>query len=361
MLSGRRMSTARELEFPLENRTPAARTQRDGTLFALAIMAMSSPLALAQAGNVTIPKDASQDAAKPNEKPAEKTDAKPQTGERRIDLRPKFKKGDAHTFLISLRAKTVQQGAKDDADPERTSNQDLTLKMTVVDTTDSGSTLEIVYEAIKLEARSPELEISFDSSKPAAPNDPLQTDSILRPLVGLKLTVQTDKAGRISSVQASGGGGGTTSSPLASGFTSADAVKQMFGPITTMKAGDGFAAVGEAWTNDSSMSGVGGLGTMRITTTNTLRSASGSSAKIAIEGKATLEGSVALPITIKDSAISGSADWNTDRGMLDSMTLTQRIVAESSLIIPDDVMKDDLSPGATQTIVNQVTMTVKRR
>jgi hypothetical protein len=327
------------------------------TLALLALCGAAS-CALAQAGNVTIPKDdapAKTDAKKPDGK----QDAKPST-DRRVDLRPKWKKGDEHTFLISLRAKTVQQGAKDDADPERTSNQDLTLRLKVVDTSDTGSTLEIVYEAIKLEARSPELEISFDSSKPAATNDPLQTDSILRPLVGLKLTVQTDKAGRISSVQASGGGGGANS-PLASGFTSADAVKQMFGPITTMKAGDGFASVGEAWTNDSSMGGVGGLGTMRITTTNTLRSAVGSTAKIAIEGKATLEGSLALPISIKDSAISGSADWNTDKGVLDSMTLTQRIVAESSLIVPDDVMNADLSPGAKQTIVNQVTMTVRRR
>jgi hypothetical protein len=202
------------------------------------------------------------------------------------------------------------------------------------------------------------MEITFDSTKPAANDDPL-TDSLLRPLVGLKLQLQTDKNGNITKID-SGAAGTAVSGNIMSSFTGADVVRRIFGPITTIKAGDGFAAVGDTWTNESNMAGSSGsTGAMRTKLNYTLRSHNGESAKLGIEGKVDFDGGSALPVTIKDSSISGTADWNTQRGMLEAMNLTQRMVVETTLLIPANVLEDNAS-STPQTTVQQTTMTVKR-
>jgi hypothetical protein len=318
-----------------------------------AVAAVVGPagLALGQAGNVTIPKDTTQQT-----EPKDKA----KTTEKRVDLRPKFREGETHRFAISLRSKAVQaaSGGKDKDESEQVSNNDLTIKMNVASTTEEGSTLEVTYESIRFEVKNDAMEISFDSSKPAANDDPL-TDSLLRPLVGLTLQVQTDKTGNITKVDAGSVPSGVPGNIMTS-FTGADVVRRMFGPITTLKAGDGFASVGESWTNESSMAGGGGgTSNMRMKLNYTLRSQSGSTAKLGIEGKVLFEGGNALPIAIKDSAISGTADWNTERGMLESMNMTQRLVVESTLVLPENVMEDN-STSSPATTVQQTTMTVRR-
>jgi hypothetical protein len=72
-----------------------------------------------------------------------------------------------------------------------------------------------------------------------------------------------------------------------------------------------------------------GMGTVRITTTNTLKSVSGGMAAIDIRGVFSLDpSSKGKGVTIRDSNMSGEAKWDTESGMLDSMQMHQKLSVE---------------------------------
>jgi len=184
---------------------------------------------------------------------------------------------------------------------------------------ETGSTLEVTYESLRINLKSPLMNIDFDSSKPAT-NDPM--DAVIRPILDTKLAVKMDKDGNITSVD--GGPGGMTEQ-----FASADLTKNMFGPLFTTKKGIGAAAVGDTWTNEDTMDA--GMGTVRITTTNTLKSLMGSLALIDINGKFSLDpSSGGKGVTIRDSSLKGEARWDVESGMLETMQMKQKLTVEQT-------------------------------
>ncbi len=141
-----------------------------------------------------------------------------------------------------------------------------TILLKCVDTNpETGSTLEVSFETLKLKMSG----VDFDSSKPSKSEDGM--DDIIRPLIGTKLSMKMDKEGNITSFD--GGMGG-----LGDQMGGADIFKNMFGSLSTSKKGTGQASVGEKWTNEDTMDA--GMGTVRITTTNTLKSATGTTAVV---------------------------------------------------------------------------------
>jgi hypothetical protein len=154
----------------------------------------------------------------------------------KADLRPKFKVGQETRFKLDLDSNGTQ------ATPAAGEGQPLkqTMGATILfkcrDTNpETGSTLEVVYETLKLKMQRPGISVDFDSSKPSNPDDPM--DATIGSILGTKLNVKMDKDGNITSVD---GGAGD----MAEQFSGADLMKNMFGPLFTTKKGTGQAAVG---------------------------------------------------------------------------------------------------------------------
>lgn len=283
-----------------------------------------------------------------------------------VDLRPKLTKGSTFRFRMELdsleRTPKIaaldpladpsdattddgQDGKKDggksggkgggkggaQADMSETRRvQDIVLRMTVVESNpETGSTLELVYEQMKMRMSSPELgDIEFDSSKPPRADDPAAAIAqVLSTIVGTTLTVTMDKDGVVTNVSTPPG-----ATMGAESVTGRDVISGLVGQVFTMKKGQPTARVGESWTNDSVMSA--SWARTRVTTTNTLKSHRGGLADIAIRGSFAMEPSSpgqALAITIKDATLEGSASWNTEVGMLDAMNVTQQMTAEITM------------------------------
>jgi hypothetical protein len=178
-------------------------------------------------------------------------------------------------------------------------------------------------------------------------------EMMLRPMVGLTLSVKTDKDGNITEVKTPDGVGGVGGEMLRQ-FTGADVVKNMFGPIVSLRRGTGQAAVGEMWTNQDAIESP--MGTMKVTTNNTLSSHSGGRATIDINGGVSLTqgtgGASAIPglvpkATIKESSIKGQAIWDTGKGMLRSVKSEQNITIEADIggqkTVSKQVMKMDVA------------------
>jgi hypothetical protein len=249
-----------------------------------------------------------------------------QANKKSVDLRPKFRKGQDVRFKMTMRSSGLaeisplagQEGGVGDGE------QEMVIRLSPKEVNaETGTTLDLVYESLKVKMG----EIEFDSSKPVAPDDP--SDGILRSIVGLTLKVTMDKDGNISGVTGGGDGDGI-SAMLMQQFTGADVIKGLFGPVSTMKKTAGRASVGESWTTNDSLGGM--LGTMRLSMTHTLESATGGKAIIKTKGRVVLDGSEgsALGISIKDSVISGNTEWDIEAGMLTRMTQDNKIVVQTN-------------------------------
>lgn len=282
-----------------------------------------------------------------------KPDIKPDTGAN-VDLRPRFTKGQEIRFRMKMESTGTQAG---DAAGEQSmsTNQEIGLLMRVKEVNaESGALLDLVYESLKFNMDSPMMgRIDFDSSKPATGGDEAIAEGMLRPLVGLTLSVKTDKDGNITDVKSPEGAGGVAGAMLRQ-FTGADVVKNMFGPIVSLRRGTGQAAVGETWTNQDAIESP--MGTMKVTTNNTLSSHAQGRATIDIKGGVSLTqggaGASAIPglmpaATIKESSIKGQAIWDTAKGMLRSVKSEQTITIEADLAgqktVSKQVMRMDVA------------------
>jgi hypothetical protein len=244
----------------------------------------------------------------------------------KVNLRPKWKKGQEVRFKLSLESSSTDS-AQGSAPQTQSMAQELGLVLRCKETdAEAGSQLELVYESMKARIRSPLMNVDFDSSKPAKADDP--ADTALRSVVGLTLPVRMDKDGNITSV-GSGEGGESAVGALVGQFTGADVIKGLFGPIFMARKGAGEAAVGESWTTEDTIDGA--AGTIRLTMTHTLDSHAGGRANISMKGKATLTaaGAGGPQAAIRDSAITGKTVWDTEAGMLSTMESRQRLTVET--------------------------------
>ncbi|MCE7973769.1 MAG: hypothetical protein DYG92_05485 [Leptolyngbya sp. PLA1] len=242
----------------------------------------------------------------------------------KVNLRPRFEKGQELRYTMIIESSTVDSQA---GEPQSSSQEiGLLLRCTKSDP-ESGYTLDLVYESLKMKVRSPLATIEFDSTRPAKADDP--ADAALRTIVGLTLPVTMDKDGNISSVGAGDAVGGAMSA-LVGQFSGGDMIRGMFGPIMTGRKGTGEASVGESWTNDDVIDGPAGQ--MKISLTHTLDSHSGGKATIPMRGKVTLSPSSGATgkVAIRDSSISGKTVWDTGLGQLVSLESRQRVVVDSN-------------------------------
>lgn len=309
-----------------------------------ALIGLAAP-ALAQSGgsgNVpfTQPKDP---------KPQAQTDG-------RIDLRPKFERGQEIKFKLEVN-NTSQQPAididplDDPASPPRKpaaakptkvtkdkletskSRIEFGIVMKVKDVDESrNATVDMIFTTVKVSIDGPQGKEEFDSTKPRPKkaDDVDVIGTVLAPLVGSTFTMKVDRSGNISSV--TGGDGFAMLGQVVPGAGGAGSLPQVFGPIFTIRKGDGFARIGESWEDvDTLDSGL--MGPFKMTTRHTLSSASGGQARLDLLGK--IEARTQAPgsstFQMKDSSYSGKYTWDYNAGMLRQMDTKMSIKVQHSL------------------------------
>jgi hypothetical protein len=228
---------------------------------------------------------------------------------------------------------------------------------------DRGATVELIYESLKLDLRTPDMEFEFDSTQKAGrktprtggdpaslmPTDQDLVEAMLRPMVGATITLEVDPDGNITSatgggalsmtgmlgaVSAMSGGSGLTGALPTTGGGGGD----VLGSIFTAARGRGSARVGESWTTTDKLDG-SGIGSFTMTNKTTLKSHANATADLAFEGRivpGSSEAGAGLlggSAQVKESDFTGRAGWDTERGMLKTLTSEQRTVMDAS--VPD--------------------------
>lgn len=254
-----------------------------------------------------------------------------------INLRPKFDVGKPQRFRIDLttRGKDVAPSSpgtpSTPVDTSMSQEIEISLVAREVDP-ERGSTLDLIYESMKISMKTPDgQQITIDTASKDK-NDPLA--GLLAPLAGLKVGIQMDKDGNITTMDA-GAGGAMSVDPAAllgggggngPSINAADVVRNLLGPVTTTAKSPGQASVGESWTTQDTINAA--WGRMQLSTTHTLSSHRGNVATIDTRGKFDLlpSSSTSPAPAIRDSLYTGRTSWNTQARMIDEMTLKQRLV-----------------------------------
>lgn len=293
----------------------------------------------------------------------------------------------------STKPSKPNSSASKPADQTMTQEIGLLLRVKEADP-EKGAVVELVYESLKLSLKSEGMDVDFDStkkpggkpskqtpgkSKPGKSNQPDpdalpdmsgipteadMVESMLRPMVGTTITMQVDRDGNI--VSTSGGSGLSPASMLSALGGAGGAMGGMggggdaaaLGALFSVAKGKGSAAVGESWTTNDTMNG-SVIGDFRIVNKTTVKSASRGLAELGFAGK--LEpgtqggaGPLSGMAQVQESDFTGQATWDTERGMLKTMTSQQRVVMDATVPDMDEGQKTVRLTSRTNVKVKRV-------
>lgn len=278
-----------------------------------------------------------------------------------VDLRPRFRMGEDVRYRMKLDTLSdvmlpggvnpsdpldIRRGpdGKPAAPPKQKLDQEFTLVLRPKQVDSEGAAVvELIYERVKIRYEYDGETMEFDSAapKPAdtkpgspagkpAPGTADPSGDLLRQLAGgvagTTMTLTLDASGRIIKVDGGGALGltGGLASLGVSGLPSNDQMlKNLFGPVQTRAGGSNLAKVGDRWTNDDELS-MGPIGTLRMTTTHTVRSADDRSAIVGFTSEAaTRTEGEQTPLSINSSRAMGQYEWDPRMGQLKSMIAEQ--------------------------------------
>jgi len=228
-------------------------------------------------------------------------------------------------------------------------SQELGLRFVCTGVTETGGTMDLVFDRFSLAMTQGDLTTKFDSDEPASKDEGNPVASIIRPLVGTKLSLTLDADGNITNIE-----GGEELAAASMGFgaelSNPARVRALFGPIFTAQKSPGKAEIGKTWST-SDTTDVAPFGSITISTDSTLKSHKAGVAKIEFRGDMGLspQTETQAVVGLEESVYTGSIDWNTELGMPDSMKTTQKL----GLTFAQD--------GVTQRVNNDIKMTLTRR
>lgn len=273
----------------------------------------------------------------------------PRATGREIDLRPKFKAGSELKYVM-----TLENDGSTEMPPleplKQTSRQQIEFRLKTVSTDpEKGSTVELIYDAIKIQLEAGDSKLDFDSRKPggtappakktsqrgrqpAAAGDPSDAEDAtaslveaLKPIVGAKLTLTVAPDGTITQVTGGQELSGALVGKYAGPITDPQGVKDLFGPIFSLRNAKATARMGEKWQNVDKID-LALLGRLRLTTDYTLKSVSGSRATVDFRGGIDLDTEGGLEnqaFKLTDTRYEGSYIWDTEAGALETMDQVQ--------------------------------------
>jgi len=249
-----------------------------------------------------------------------------------IDLRPRFEEGQE--LVYRLTQQSDQSYAPVDAhDQEQsakfTQELDVRFKPVHVDDETRAATLEVSFDRVKMGIESGGVTNSFDSDAP----DQGAFAGMLGAIKDLVLKVELDGDGNITSITGNESAlGGGSQAALVGGLIGSDQLRARFGPILTLKKGDGRASVGEYWTTMDEF-GSSPLGAFKVVTKHRLTGYRRGVATIETTGRMMVdsEGDTDDGPTLRSSEYTGEYTWDAENGRLQTLEVEQSSEIEASV------------------------------
>lgn len=265
------------------------------------------------------------------------TQAPPVPGGKATSLAPNFKAGQEMKFTQHIvRSDTMSLASMGD----QTTWMDQTNAWTgkVLSADDKGAVLELQFKGIKAEMKQTtkqgEKEPEVTSTKwdsAAAEDDKDQGNQLVaafRPVIGARFKLTLDPKGVVTNVESldAVSPSQTRLAAFINQIVSPEAIKARWQPMLAIKTDGAGAFPGQDWTAEQVLLAAP-IGQEKQTTRRTLSKMDGDMAKISIKGEVAMESlkpGEKAQAEVSNSAITGSAEWDTKAGQNKRLEWSQK-------------------------------------
>lgn len=274
-----------------------------------------------------------------------------------VSLRAKWAKGDVAKFdvVMESRRKSGVEGRDESVQSQRLL-QELHVTRRVLDANEQGATLSIVYDRVQMNIFADRSILKFDSAAPAAEDAGNELAAMVRPVVGLPITVKIDAAGNVLSIEGNEEPAPKTDQDLqrasmARSLIGDEIFSRVLAPLYGLPHAPERGAPGDAWTSEE-VNDRPPLGVLTLDAKHTLGSVADGAATVTTTGTVKLTravGNMAVKADLTGQEIKGTALWDTIAGSIRSFDSEQKIV----------ISADDPS-GSKRSIESVAKITISR-
>lgn len=250
--------------------------------------------------------------------------------EPKLDLKPRFVAGQENRYVVEMHSKTQTQFLDRTRVRLQEYHQRLRVNRKVVETSDTGATLQLRYEAVAVTLVAGNKLLSYDTEGINIPEADEMLGAGVRDAMALTFTVKVDPLGRVVDVT---GNEREVTKQAATNLVSDDVLVRSFAPMYGLGKEPASAAIGESWsttrTTDPSTTGV-----YTTTLTSTLTGLVGGRATIDQAGVMSLELSEKAKLAKAEFVahdIKGQQIWNVLDGTLDRSAFRQTMEVQADV------------------------------
>jgi hypothetical protein len=243
-----------------------------------------------------------------------------------VNLAPTWKSGDVATFQYTSDSTRRDEIPAARASQEQRTRQEMTIKRTVVETSPTGTTLDLVFERIKVVITQGRMFMLYDSAKPPEPDRSNVLEDAAKPMLGVPIRVRLDGSGKV--VDVSGfPEPRTVDGKVRPLIVDEEMVRNSLAPLYGMQKTPPTAKVGDRWNFEEQLRGETGTALV-MRHQRTVESADFSGALIAATATAEIK-----PLTpgaqpkllMAEFDCKSRFQWDSTKGRLGWMVLEQRI------------------------------------
>lgn len=194
----------------------------------------------------------------------------------------------------------------------------------VIEANDQGATVTATIEEIRASMDTPMFSDGFDSDSPEEEDASSQVAPFIRPILGQSFVVKFDATGANADVEGVDRllPSNPQVAPLVAQLINAQGLGQAVAGFYVLKDGHEMVSTGEKWSNTETQPAPP-LGTITITINSALESITNSIAKVVVDGEAVFNAAPpaqtqGASMSIDESEIDGTIEWNTENDMLKS-------------------------------------------
>jgi hypothetical protein len=250
--------------------------------------------------------------------------------EPKLDLKPRFVTGQENRFVVEMHSKTQTQFLDRTRVRLQEYHQRLRVNRKVVETSDTGATLQLKYEAVAVTLVAGNKMLSYDTEGINIPEADQMLGAGVRDAMALTFTVKVDPLGRVVDVT---GNEREVTKQAATNLVSDDVLVRSFGPIYGLGKEPAVAAIGETWSTvrktDPSTTGV-----YTTTLTSTLTGFA--------DGRATIDQTGVMSLELSEKArlakaeftahdVKGQQIWNVLDGIVDRSAYRQTMEVQADV------------------------------
>jgi len=247
-----------------------------------------------------------------------------------VELRPKYVVGQEDRFVAEIESTRAAKFVDSQVNRPESYKQILRVHRKVIEANTEGATIELVFEAADVSIVAGRKIVRYDSEGINGSEPELTLGTSVKSAINRPVRVQVDAYGRPLKVSGNGGDAVTT----AAGSLMGDEVfMKMLVPLYGLGKEPAATKIETGWSEERKSKG-GQTGVITTTLDYTLKGLEGKLAKIAIDGKMSLEPSEKAreaKTTIDEQSIVGEVVWDTGAGSVRNYryNLSMKLLAET--------------------------------